>query len=201
MQIKRLSYLNSGIEPVSLDEAKRQCFVTGNDDDGHIARLIVVSREYAEKELWRAITPASYLAFSDEFPSEIELPYPPLISVDSIQYINTAGTLTTLDASEYEVDDLGDPARIKPVDSWPELSSTKYNAVRVTYKAGYIDNVDADNPKNTAPDSIRHAILMMVKHFYDNPEAVIVSGGSLEVFEVPKGVDALLNQESARTFV
>lgn len=190
MKHKRISI--TGQEPVSLEEARRQCFVTETDEDPTIVRNMKAARDYAEKETWRAITPGTFIAFADEFPDEIELPYPPLISIDKIEYKATNGTLTVLDPSEYEVDELSEPARIRPVNQWPTTKDGVYNAVQVTYSAGYAES--------KTPEGIRHAILMMIKHFYDNPEAVIASGGSIDVVEVPKGAQDLLNQESNRTF-
>lgn len=185
----------TGPEPVTLEEAKRQCFVTSNSDDGLIDRLIKAARAYAENETWRAITPGEYLAFSDGFPDsgEIEIPRPPLISVEKIEYRNTDDQMVTMDESDYEVDKLSEPGRIRPVNSWPSTKRDSYNTVQITYKAGYAEN--------NAPEGIKHAILMMVKHFYDNPEAVVVNTGSVQVNEVPLGVDALLGHESARTFI
>lgn len=200
MQVKRLSFIRPVLEPVEIPEAKRQCFVTSDDDDILMSRLIAAARSYAEKELWRAITPANYIAFSDQFPAEIVLPNPPLISVDKVEYINTSGTLTELATSAYEVDALSDPARIMPTDQWPMIATNRYNAVRVTYSAGYFEEPEGEEAYNNAPETIKHAILMMVKHFYDNPEAVVVNTGTANAVEVPKGVQDLLNFESARTF-
>lgn len=193
MDYKQLSI--TGTEPVTLEEAKRQCFVTSDSDDGLIDQLMKAAREYAENETWRAITPAEYLAFSDGFPEqgEIEIPRPPLISVEKIEYRNTDDQMVTLDSSKYEVDKLSEPGRIRPVNSWPATKSDSYNTVQITYKAGY--------EESNAPEGIKHAILMMVKHFHDNPEAVVVNTGSVQVKEVPLGVNSLLNHESTRSFV
>lgn len=198
MRYKRTSII--GPEPVTLDEAKRQCFVTGNTDDSHLDRLIAAATDYAEKETWRAITPANYIAYADEFPQEIELPRPPIISVERIEYINTSGVLTELSSDLYQVDLISEPARIRAVSNWPATKPDTYNAVQVTYKAGYLEEVEGLSNRNNSPDGLRHAILMLVKHFYDNPEAVVVSGGSITVNEVPMGVDILLTHESERRF-
>ena len=193
MKQKRLSII--GPEPVSLLEARRQCYLTNEstEEDLLLTRLIDAARDYAEKEIWRAITPAVYLAFADSFPVEIELPRPPVIEIKKIEYINSVGDKVELDESEYRVDTISEPARIKPVGAWPQTHPDEYNAVQVTYKAGYLN-------ENNCPEAVKNAILMMVKHFYDNPEAVVVSGGGVSVHEVPMGAIDLLNQESARIF-
>lgn len=187
MKYKRLSI--EGPEPVTLPEAKRQCFATDSSDDELIERLIRTARAYAEKEIWRAIVPATYVAFDDVFSGEIEVPSPPLISVEKIEYLGSDGEMVLIDPDKYRVDELSEPGRIQPVGKWPQTPSGMYNAVQIIFKAGYEDNV---------PENITHAILMMVKHFFDNPEAVVVSGGGISVNEVPMGVQDLLNQESVR---
>jgi hypothetical protein len=74
---------------------------------------------------------------------EIFLPFPPLVSVDSIKYVDDAtGTQTTLAASEYSVDAVSEPARITPAygKSWP-ATRNQAGAVEVTFTAGYATQV------------------------------------------------------------
>lgn len=182
-----------GDEPVSLPEAKRQCFVTSDLDDSLIARLVSAAREYAETKTWRAIIKAKYVFSIDEFPNEIELPKPPAIDVEKIDYINTLGVLTELNSDDYQVDTDNEPARIRPITSWPATKPGTYGSIKVYYTAGY---------NNEPPEQIKQAILMIVKHWYDNPEAVVVGvGASTSVNEVPLSASHLLQMHSARYFV
>lgn len=191
-----------GPEPVSLTEAKRQCFVTSDADDSLIDRLVMAAREYAEGVTWKAIVPAKYVLSLDEFPAEIELPHPPAYQVDKIEYINLEGSLTELAASDYDVDVDSIPARIKPVKQWPSTKDGAYGAVKVHYRAGYLKEVQDGADQNNAPEKIKQAILLMVKHWHDNPEAVVVGvGATTSVNEVPLSASHLLNMESARHFV
>src|SRR5699024_5276100 len=114
------------------------------------------------------------------FPDVIELPKPPCIAVDSIEYVDGNGVLQTLDASKYEVDKESEPARIKPIGGWPYVNG--YNAVIVTFGAGY----SGDSIALELPKQIKQAILLMTKHFFDNRDTVIVSDRlSIDTKEVP----------------
>ena len=187
-----------GPEPISLTEARRQCFITSNSDDTLLDLLISASREYAENMTWRTITPCQYVLSLDEFPQEIYLPHPPAYQVDKIEYINTAGVLTQMSQSDYQVDTHSQPARITRINNWPAIKPDTYGAVKVTYRAGYQQDTDSNN----VPGPIKQAILMMIKHWYDNPEAVVVGvGASTSVNEVPLSASHLLNLHSARHFV
>lgn len=198
-----------GPEPVSEAEAKAQVFYTGTDPQvlSRINLLIEAAREYAEANAWRSIIPAKYVLSLDEFPEMITLPRPPAYQVDKIEYIDAAGQLLELNPHLYQVDIHSEPARIKPVHgkSWPSTRPGTFNAVTISYRAGYLGEIDVEGtpvPVNTAPKKIKEAILLMIKHWFDNPEAVVVGvGASTSVNEVPLSASSLLELESARFFV
>jgi len=187
-----------GTDPVgmTLGDIKDYLYITSDDDDALIALLARVAREYGQARQWRQIIPATYILYLDKFPNGvIELPYPPAISVTSVKYYNTDNTLTTF--SNYETDVNSEPARIRPVsgESWPEVYD-KLNAVEITYSAGY-DNSDK---MRSLPDSTRQAMMLMIKHWYDNRDPVVVSEGrAVDTKEVPLSANALFDLESART--
>lgn len=144
--------------------------------------------------------PAIYVLSLDEFPETIELPHPPAYQVDSVEYINPAGQLSVLDPSQYQVDLASEPARIRPVNGWPQIKSDSYGTVKITYRAGYLK--EGTPNQNNAPDTIKQSILLMIKHWYDNPEAVVVGvGASTSVNEVPLSATHLLELNSMRYFV
>lgn len=71
----------------------------------------------------------------------ILLPKPRAVSVPSIQYINLAGELATLDPATYFVDVNSEPARIVPQPGlyWPYTQGWLPNSVIVSYTAGSYD--------------------------------------------------------------
>lgn len=183
---------------VSLTEAKDQCFVTGSDDDTLLTTLITVAREYAEARTWKQIIPATYTLYLDDFPTGIiELPKPPVIAVASVKYYDSDDTLQTVSSSDYQVDLKSKPARIKPEDSW-HSADDRLNAVEIVFTAGYDDS----DEEHKLPKKIKQAMLIMIKHWFENRSAVVINEGrSVDVKEVPLSADVLLGMESAREFV
>jgi len=118
----------------------------------------------------------------DSFPPIIRPPYPPLVSVDSIKYIDINGIEQTLDSAEYDVDITTEPGRIKPAyeKSWPSIR-TVMNAVTITYTAGYAS-------KDAVPFDIKAAILLIIGHLYENREDVSED----RLMKIPEGAESLL---------
>jgi hypothetical protein len=70
----------------------------------------------------------------------IKLWYPPLVSVDSLTYIDQSGNPQTLTAgTDFQVDPESEPAIIQPLPNqiWPFTMHGVKNAVQVVYTAGY----------------------------------------------------------------
>lgn len=154
-------------EPLTLEETKLHLRVEHSADDTLINTLIQAAREVAEDLTWRAVVTQTITLVLDGFPSDgiIELPRPPLIQVDSVQYVDTNGETQTLTAdSDYQVDAYSEPARIVPAynQTWPSTRPIA-NAVTVVYQAGY--GAAADVPRK-----IRQAMLLIVGEWYTHRE-------------------------------
>ena len=149
-------------EPVSLAEAKLQCRVDGTEENDLITDLITAARQQVEIDTSRTLITTVLKLRMDDFPPVIYLPRPALISVETVKYYNTAGTLTTMSASEYQVDLYSFPGCIvpAPATSWPSVETDRINAVEVAYTAGY-GATAASVPKN-----LKRAILMLVQEGY-----------------------------------
>lgn len=105
---------------------------------------------------------------------EIFLPMPPLVSVDSIQYIDESGALQTLASTEYKVDSFSEPARITPAygKTWPGTRN-EINAVLVTFTCGY--------STDTVPEGIKAWIKIRVASTYEfREELAILPRGKAE---------------------
>lgn len=176
-------------QPVTLAEAKAQCRVQHSDEDGFIEGLIAAATEHVEKQTGRAILPQTWRLTLERFSDEITLPQSPLRSVTSVTYIPPVGAAQTLASSVYAVDATSTPGRIVLAtdQEWPETLDS-VNAVTIEYQAGY----------TTAPAPIKHAILLLVAHWYANREAVNV--GNI-TSELPMAVNALLTNFRAYGFV
>lgn len=60
----------------------------------------------------------------------------------------------------------------------------------------YPDTIDYDYPE-TVPADLRHAVLMLVAHFYENREATLVG---VNAQETPHGVWAIINEHRNWSF-
>jgi uncharacterized phiE125 gp8 family phage protein len=165
-------------EPVSLAEAKAHLRVDHDAEDTLISMLIGAAREYVEQGAARALMPQTWRLSLESLPGgrcPIELPLPPLRSVESITYQDDDGAEQTLDDALYLVDTDDEPGKVLPVydGEWPD-GRCDVNAVKVTYIAGY---EDADH----VPKRAKQAILLLVGHWFENREAVGTAGRELEM--------------------
>lgn len=103
-----------------------------------------------------------------------------------IKYYGTDNTVSYFDASNYIFDYQSEPGRIVLAygKSWPSTTLRPANGICVTYITGY------GAAGSNVPQNIKNAILLMVGHFYENREAVMV--GTVGAVELPLGVAALL---------
>jgi uncharacterized phiE125 gp8 family phage protein len=175
----------TGIEPVTLAEAKEHMEVVGDDHNAKIARYLQAAREWWEKATRRQFINATWEWTLPAFPSgdKLTVPKPPLSSVTTVKYIDTAGVLQTLSDTVYDVDTHSDPGRIALAyqQQWP-LTREDINAVIITFVAGY-----GTTAASVPPDD-RHAILLLAGHWFANRESV--SEGELK--EIPFGLQTLL---------
>lgn len=192
------------VEPVSLVEAKLHLREDGSDQDDIINILIKGARQYAEAYTGRSFVTRTWELTLGAFPAsgEIEVPRPPLISVESIKYVDTTGTLQTVSASVYQVDSYRAPALIRPAygQVWPATRSGDYNAVRVRYSAGYpeVGSPAGDDPTDGVPELVRQWILVRVAQMYEHREAIVVGGA---ISSIPRDyVDGLLDQLKVHLF-
>ena len=183
-------------EPVTLDEAKANSNVTTTADDDLIYRLIQAATDYTEELLGRVLVQRTIDYKSDQFPMwdewPITLPFPPLISIDSIQYYDSEDTLQTWSSDNYDVHvtpRYGGLVYPKRNTSWPSTRAFR-DSVIITYQAGY-DALSANNVNDRVPEPIRQAILMLVSHLYENREATTV-GTNFFIQQAPMAYHALL---------
>ena len=179
-------YAAPAVEPVSLAEAKLHLRVDADDENGLIDGLITMARRQAELISRRAFVTRTYEAQLDHWPYDgcIELAYPPLVSVTHIKYIDYVGAEHTMPALDYLVDAHREPGRIRLNwdASWPPEMLRPAAAVSIRYVAGYGDPEDV-------PEIYRQAILLLIGHFYEHREPVVV--GTITA-QIPMTVEALL---------
>jgi len=189
-------------EPVSLQEAKAHLRVDFDDDDGLIQAFIAAARQAAETITNRQLMSARWKLVMDSFPGPSLMGVPagqpfslpghailihksPVLNVVSINYLDMAGVLQSMPASNYTVDAACEPARITPVfgQIWP-IALPQIGAVSVTFDAGY-------GAAASVPEGIKSWIKLRVGSLYAHREEVAaLSRGRIEPLPF---VDGLLD--------
>lgn len=190
-------------EPISLTKAKLHCIVKHNLDDTLFASWIAGARFWAEKLSGDRMITQQWEYTYPSFPSrreKLKIPGKPVQSLDSIEYTDETGatvTFGTLSGSPLEIEeysmvrDIEQPyACLKLNKDWPTPARVD-NAVRVTVTVGYNDNA-VDFAANPQTHLLTSGMLLLIGHFNENREAVIVSDQNPNAIEVPLGIQALL---------
>lgn len=170
-------------EPVSLADAKAHLRTIPGDtsEDAYvIAPLITAAREYCENITGRAFAAQTIEAYPDRFAPIIELPRSPVISVTSVVYTDADGNEATMDAGDYLVD--SGRIAFKKI---PSFNPAMLNPIKITYTAGF----------ESVPRTVRQAMLLLIGHWYENRDAVVV--GAVASIKLEIAVKNLLNQNRA----
>lgn len=179
------------VEPVTLSDAKSHARIWISNDDALISGYIKAARSWCENFMRRYIVEQTVDLALDAFPCDsIDLPGGDVQAVVSVSYYDSDGTLQVWSSAKYRVDTYGMPATIEPVvgETFP-ATQRRSSAVIVRYRVGFTpDGSPADYTANV-PEDIKQAIRLLVGHFNENRESVVV--GTI-VSEVPQAVESLL---------
>ena len=156
---------------LSVFEAKRQLRIEAEDtdQDDHIASLCASAGSHIERELGYPILRQTRETHLSCFPrGPIWLGGGDALTVLEIRYTDTVGAAQVLAPSAYAVDAVSQPAKVYPAPStnWPSTSRVPGAAV-VKWQAGW------ENPADV-PDDLLHAMKLLVGHWDQNREAVVV---------------------------
>lgn len=186
-------------EVLSLEAVKQHLRVVDSDEDALIAGLIVAAREFVEgpdgltgrlllEQTWELVLDAFP---EDEDGDEIQIPLAPLRSIVSIKYDDADGVEQTIDAGDYTVDAVSVPGLVAIDESWPTPLEGR-NAVRVRFVAGYpLPDESPSELTDNVPQAIKQAMLMIIAHWYEHRESVVVG---VAAQDVPEAAKALLER-------
>lgn len=124
-------------------EAKLHLRVETDDDDTLIAGHIMAARKYCEEYQNRSYAQQEIELTLDDWPQcgsyPIEIPRPPIMSVEWVKYYGTDNTEYIWDPLLYLADTDSEPGRICPAfgQIYPTLQLRPMNGVKVRYIAGY----------------------------------------------------------------
>jgi uncharacterized phiE125 gp8 family phage protein len=164
-------------EPVSLAEAKAHLRVDQDEEDALIGQLIVAARIFVERTLGLALITQGWSYFLDDWPrsSCVALPIAPVQSVSAVKLHDSSGGSVTLDAGDYAVDVLSQPSRIVFKGAPPQVLARDLNAFEILLLAGY------GNEPDDVPATLRHALVLLVAHWFERREPVVLGAAAQEV--------------------
>ena len=200
-------------EPISLSELKLAAHITHTDEDTFLTRIITAARIRYELDTSRTLVSTVFDWFLPCFNSweyvgsiadgrtisvrsrvnvrSFEIPNPPLVSIDEVEYYDTDGTLTILPTTVYAAKTSSEPGKIYtlPNQEWPDLEDDRIeDVVRIRFTAG---NADAAS----VPEDDKQALYLLAQHWIENREAVVLDD-RIRAAEVPLTYRWLMNNRS-----
>ena len=172
---------------VALEDVKEHLRVTVNDEDLLIENYTSAAVQFCEDYQNKYYLNTKVKLILDNLHFPVQLPRPPLQSVDKIELQQRDGTLVEWDSSNYVVDDSGNFVWIRLADGYtlPADLANK-QVLQITYTAGHADAEDV-------PQKIKEAILLLIGHWYENRLAVLSTGAVPQ--ELTLTVAAILDQD------
>jgi len=155
---------------ISLSSAKLQCRIVEDDEDDLLLAYIAASQEAVESVTGRALSSQQWRLSLDRFPAStrpIEIPRPPLVSIDTFTYLDANGDsqAMVLD-TDYHLDGDAEPALVYPPSTgWPTVHSTRRPTVILEYTCGHAE-------ARPAPAWAIQVVRVLVGHCYENRELV-----------------------------
>lgn len=159
---------------VELYELKDHLRITHDDEDTLLEGYIEAATAHFQRRTGRTVYETEWEIAYDSFIApriKLQRGYP-LISVTSIKYVDSEGSINTLSPSLYAVDTYN--GRVSPAygQSWPSFTAYPMSAVRIRYRAGIADSL---SPRIYTEAGIRQCICEMVGSMYENRESVVVT--------------------------
>lgn len=170
------------VEPLSVDDAKRNADIAGDSWDLDVQRWIKAARLKVENDARINLVNQTRVRNFDCVSTDVYIKLMgPLSSVSSIQYKDTADATQTFDASNYEVDTARNAVFLKATASWPSVGNPP-NVLTVEYIAGY------GASSSTVPASAIQAMHLLIKHWYENPSLAVEA----QQHDVPHAYQSLI---------
>lgn len=125
------------VEAVTLAEVKTHLRVSGTSQDAELTSYIRSAARFVERQIERSLTTRTLKLTLDSFSDAIHLPFGPVQSITSVQYVDTAGLTQTVSPTDYTLDNASSRhwlVRNSEAD-WPAMLDA-VNVLSITYVAG-----------------------------------------------------------------
>lgn len=164
--------------PIPLEQFKLHAHIDNSVEDSLLVEYIEAAADTFSAMANVALVENTYRAVYKGFPClrYLEIPYPPLVSVESIEYLDSAGQTQTLSDSLYTVRTFGlvGLVQLVPDARWPDTYNYNPAAVTINYTAGHQDSA-------SLPRQAKQAMRLFAAHWYANRESVLVGTVSKEI--------------------
>lgn len=152
------------VSAVLLSSVKTALRIDHSEEDTLLVDFIRAAADYCEGRLNQALITQTRMLMLPKWGTSgtIDMPYPPLQSVESVEYYDD-DVLREWDAANYVVDTAASPGRIWPANSgtYPSHDS-RPDAIQITFECGYGDDY------TSIPALIRIAIQKIVHDLYED---------------------------------
>jgi uncharacterized phiE125 gp8 family phage protein len=172
---------------VSTADAKKHCRVDHSDDDDYIDGLVSAAQAMLDGPsgmVGKAIATQGWTLSQARLMGKTRLPIPvtPFRDVVSLKYYDADNTQQTADLADFVVFGNEDFGYIEPLTAWPAMYD-RPDAIELVFNAGYGTPAEA-------PKTIIHAAKLMIGHWYEHREQVLVD---MTAAELPLAVYDLVN--------
>jgi uncharacterized phiE125 gp8 family phage protein len=161
--------------PVTLAEFKRNLHIGAQDEsdttqDTYLQEILDAAIECVQEDTGRQLARATYTLYLDDFPDGdlMDITRGPVAAISSVKYYNTANALTTMTASDYQLDNIELTARLRFVNTYGVYD--RLNAVEIEFTCGY-ENASA------IPKNLVDAVILFATERYMNPENQMLNFG------------------------
>lgn len=166
---------------MSLDDAKEFLRVDHDDEDTTITALLDAAVAWVEDYTSRSFTTSSVTIFNLGFWRKASLAFGPVTSLVSVTYKDTSGATQTLSTDKYYYETINNGSIMIYFHDVPDLEEYNAHPINIATLVGV-----------SASSRVKHAVKMLVAHWYENRRAVVT--GTITA-EVPIAVEALLSSE------
>ena len=169
--------------PVTKEEAKIHLRVDGTTEDTYIESLIKVATTLCEAYAGLSFMERERTIKIDSFyGKDLILPYGPVTTLDSIEYIDDDDAPQVVPEADYTLDMSSGIAKVRITDSWPTSNRTLNNVV-ITYTAGYADAADVSE---VVKQAIKSTVAMMYEHRGDEEKPGGLSWLAMDLLDTVK---------------
>ena len=179
--------------PLTLDEIKRHLRLDTSEEDALLQRLLETAVAGIEGPNGRglALISQTWRLSAETFPcGEFIIPLWPVISVDSITYVDGTGVTQTLTGFQKDLE--ANPVRLRPAygSPWPTARGD-LAGVKISFTAGF------GAAASDVPADLRHLLLLTVAHLFEHREATTAEALQL----LPEGVRSIIDRYAVGTIV